>query len=67
MSWSRLRAGLTEFELAKSLPVKAEKILEWEAGESQPTFRQAQQWAALAHVPFGFLFLKAPPQDALAR
>jgi Zn-dependent peptidase ImmA (M78 family) len=66
MSWSRLRAGLTEFELAKSLPVKAEKILEWEAGESQPTFRQAQQWAALAHVPFGFLFLKAPPQDALA-
>lgn len=66
MSWSRLRAGLTEFEVAKSLPVKAEKILEWEAGESQPTFRQAQQWAALAHVPFGFLFLKAPPQDALA-
>lgn len=46
--------------------MKAEKILEWEAGESQPTFRQAQQWAALAHVPFGFLFLKVPPQDALA-
>lgn len=66
MTWSRLRAGLTEFELAKSLPVKAEKIFEWEAGESQPTFRQAQQWAAFAHVPFGFLFLKAPPQDALA-
>lgn len=66
MSWSRLRAGLTEVELAKSLPVKTDKILEWEAGESQPTFRQAQQWASLAHVPFGFLFLKAPPQDVLA-
>ncbi len=65
MSWSRLRAGLTTDELAKSLPVKPDKVLEWEAGASRPTFRQAQQWAALAHVPFGFLFLKDPPQDRL--
>lgn len=66
MSWSRLRAGLTAADLAKSLPVKTAKILEWEAGASRPTFRQAQQWANLAHVPFGFLFLRAPPQDVLA-
>jgi len=66
MSWSRLRAGLTEADLARSLPVKADKIVEWESGISQPTFKQAQNWAMLAHIPFGFLFLKAPPQDVLA-
>lgn len=65
MSWSRRRAGLSADDLAKSLPVKADKIVEWESGESLPTFKQAQHWATLAHIPFGFLFLKTPPQDVL--
>lgn len=65
MTWSRRRAGLTQAELAESIPVKEEKVLAWETGESRPTFRQAQQWADRAHIPFGFLFLKAPPQEAL--
>lgn len=65
LAWSRLRAGLTQFDLAERLPVKAEKVFEWEAGESQPTFKQAQKWAALAHVPFGFLFLEEPPDENL--
>ncbi|WP_439684231.1 ImmA/IrrE family metallo-endopeptidase [Cupriavidus oxalaticus] len=51
--------------MAERLPVKAEKVFEWEAGESRPTFRQAQKWAALAHVPFGFLFLQEPPEEDL--
>src|SRR5471032_127667 len=65
MTWSRRRAGLTQAELAESIPVKEEKVQAWETGESRPTFRQAQQWADRAHIPFGFLFLKAPPQEAL--
>ncbi len=65
MSWSRRRAGLTEADVAQSLPVKEEKVLAWEAGESSPTFRQAQQWASLAHIPFGYLFLQEPPKDQL--
>ncbi|WP_445229517.1 ImmA/IrrE family metallo-endopeptidase [Duganella rhizosphaerae] len=65
MTWSRRRAGLTQAELAASIPVKEEKVLAWETGESRPTFRQAQQWADRAHIPFGFLFLKAPPQEVL--
>lgn len=65
MSWSRQRAGLTEAELAESILVKEEKVLAWEAGESKPTFRQAQQWANLAHIPFGYLFLQAPPEEKL--
>lgn len=65
LTWSRLRAGLSEDKLAHGLAIKTEKVFEWEAGESAPTFKQAQKWAMLAHIPFGFLFLKEPPQEAL--
>lgn len=65
MTWSRRRAGLTEAELAESIIVKEDKVLAWESGESKPTFRQAQQWASVARVPFGYLFLNAPPKEEL--
>ncbi|MFJ2688321.1 ImmA/IrrE family metallo-endopeptidase [Pseudomonas sp. NPDC087342] len=65
LSWSRLRAGLSEIQVAKGLPVKTQRIREWEAGRSLPTFSQAQRWASIAHVPFGFLFLKEPPSERL--
>lgn len=65
MSWSRRRAGLSEADLAESITVQEDKVLAWEAGESKPTFRQAQQWANLAHVPFGYLFLSEPPKEEL--
>jgi Zn-dependent peptidase ImmA (M78 family)/DNA-binding XRE family transcriptional regulator len=65
LSWSRIRAGLTEAQVARGLPVKTEKVLEWESGEALPTFKQAQKWANIAHVPFGFLFLSSPPVELL--
>lgn len=65
MSWSRRRAGLSAAELAESITVKEDKVIAWEAGEARPTFRQAQQWADRLHIPFGFLFLKEPPHEAL--
>lgn len=65
MTWSRRRAGLTEAEVAECITVKEEKVLAWEAGESKPTFRQAQQWASIAHIPFGYLFLNEPPKETL--
>lgn len=65
LTWSRERAGLTAEDLAKKLPTKPDRVLEWEAGESRPTFKQAQHWASIAHVPFGFLFLKEPPVEHL--
>ncbi|NWE49503.1 ImmA/IrrE family metallo-endopeptidase [Pseudomonas gingeri] len=65
LTWSRERAGLTAEDVAKKLPTKPDRVLEWEAGESKPTFRQAQHWASIAHVPFGFLFLKEPPAESL--
>ena len=65
LSWSRQRAGLSEAQVAKGLTVKTQRVMEWESGRSLPTFNQAQKWAAIAHVPFGFLFLQAPPQEHL--
>lgn len=65
LAWSRSRAGLSAADLAARLPAKLDKVLAWEAGESRPTFRQAQQWASLAHIPFGYLFLTSPPPAAL--
>ncbi|MBT0964006.1 XRE family transcriptional regulator [Denitromonas iodatirespirans] len=63
--WSRLRAGLTLDEIAAKLPARTDKVLAWESGESRPTFIQAQKWAKVAHIPFGFLFLARPPQERL--
>ncbi|TWD45703.1 ImmA/IrrE family metallo-endopeptidase [Pseudomonas sp. SJZ131] len=63
--WSRERAGLSTEQVAKKLPVKPDRVEEWEAGEAKPTFLQAQKWASLAHIPFGFLFLKQPPAEQL--
>ena len=65
LSWSRQRAGLSEAQVAKGLMVKLERLKEWEGGRSFPTFNQAQKWAALVHVPFGYLFLSAPPPEHL--
>lgn len=65
LSWSRRRAGLSEKDVAKKLPVRADKVIEWEAGASRPTFKQAQKWATIAHIPFGFLFLREPPAEQL--
>lgn len=66
ISWARKRAGLSEDSLAKKLNIKdTKKILEWEAGETKPTFKQAQKIASATNIPFGYLFLIDPPQESL--
>ena len=65
LRWSRERAGLSTEQVAKKLPVKRDRVQEWEAGETKPTFLQAQKWASLARIPFGFLFLQQPPVEQL--
>jgi len=65
LPWSRQRAGLSQEQVAKGLMVKLEKLKEWEDGQSLPSFNQAQKWAALVHVPFGYLFLSTPPPEQL--
>lgn len=63
--WARGRGGASVEDLAQRLNVKADRIRAWEAGNARPTFRQAQELAHALHVPFGYLFLSAPPDDDL--
>ena len=65
MAWARRRRGLSVEEVAKKLSVKSEAILDWEVGERQPTFRQAQKYAHVLHIPFGYLYLSDPPIEEL--
>jgi Zn-dependent peptidase ImmA (M78 family) len=65
LRWARERAALPVEEVANRMKQDVGRVLAWEAGEDQPTFRQAQTVANLIHVPLGFLFLRAPPEEAL--
>lgn len=65
LRWARERAALPVEEVASRMKQDVERVLAWEAGADQPTFRQAQTVANIVHVPFGFLFLQAPPEEAL--
>jgi Zn-dependent peptidase ImmA (M78 family)/transcriptional regulator with XRE-family HTH domain len=62
LRWARERAGLHDPEnLARRFP----KLAEWESGEAQPTLKQLDQFARAVHVPVGYLFLPAPPEEPL--
>ena len=63
LSWARARAGLDLPVLARKMGVKEERISAWEAGEQKPTFKQAIKFANKVYVPFGFLFLREPPEE----
>ncbi|EAV2866431.1 ImmA/IrrE family metallo-endopeptidase [Salmonella enterica] len=63
--WARERAGFTVQKIAEKLSVKSEKVESWESGDKKPTFRQAQTFADKTYIPFGYLFLSAPPQEKL--
>ena len=65
LAWARERGGLGTEDLARKLNVKTEVVADWEAGERQPTFRQAQRFAQVLHVPFGYLYLPEPPIQEL--
>ena len=47
----------------EKLEQKFTKIGEWLAGTVQPTFRQLQEFAKAAAIPFGYLLLDAPPTE----
>lgn len=59
--WARERAGLDRLALAERFP----KLTGWEDGTLVPTLRQLENFARAVHVPVGFLFLSAPPEEVL--
>lgn len=65
LRWARERAAMSVVVLADKLKTSAEKLVAWESGDKSPSFAQAEAFADKVHVPFGFLFLPAPPEDKL--
>ena len=61
LRWARERAGIAQENLAG----KFKKLPEWESGELQPTLKQLEAFARAVHVPFGYLFLREPPDESL--
>ena len=61
ITWARERAGLESADLAHRFP----KLEAWEAGETLPTLKQVEDFAHAVHVPVGYLFLPAPPDELL--
>ena len=61
LRWARERAGRPLESLVNKFP----KLPQWENGEVQPTLKQLEKLAKTLHVPLGFLFLNAPPDEPL--
>src|SRR5688572_15301211 len=65
LRWARERAGLDESALAKRLGIKnVDRVREWETTGEMP-FEKAELLAEKTYTPFGYLFLKAPPEEKL--
>jgi len=63
--WARERLHVSTEELAQKVPVKPDKLVEWETGHDQPSFRQARQISKALRIPFGYLFLAQPPAEPI--
>ena len=57
--WARERAGYVQ----EALAARFKKLPEWEVGEIRPTLKQVEAFARAVHVPVGYLFLTAPPEE----
>lgn len=63
LRWARESAKISEDAAAAKVSTRVEKIVEWEAGESLPTIKQAQSLAKLYRRPFAIFFLPEVPRD----
>jgi Zn-dependent peptidase ImmA (M78 family) len=61
LRWARERAGVMA---APELSGRFPKLPDWEAGVAQPTLNQLEAFARAVHVPVGYLFLPAPPEES---
>lgn len=62
VTWAREREGLSPEKAAQRIDARLDS---WEKGLARPTFRQAEDLAQKLHIPFGYLFLSAPPVEEL--
>ncbi|MEX1014323.1 MAG: ImmA/IrrE family metallo-endopeptidase [Candidatus Paceibacterota bacterium] len=65
--WARERVNYSPEKLAKRAGVSIERYLEWEQGETRPTFRQLNIVAKALGRSTSFFYLKEPPQESEPR
>ena len=63
LRWARERSGYTVEDIARRRRVSPERVLQWEAGESFPTWRQLEQLAYQDYHRGTLLFLLDAPPD----
>ncbi len=63
LKWARESAKMSEGTASAKVAISIDKLMEWEAGKSQPTIRQAQMLAKAYKRPFALLFLPEVPRD----
>ncbi|WP_028298873.1 ImmA/IrrE family metallo-endopeptidase [Olivibacter sitiensis] len=63
ITWALSRAGydVTGF----SIKYPALKVDRWLQGDKQPTVRQLEDFSKKVHVPFGYMLLQEPPNEAI--
>ena len=64
LQWARQRAALDEEVLAKKVGTKPERVVDWEQ-TGHLSFSQAQKLAKATYTPFGYLYLRTPPEERL--
>lgn len=59
MTWARRKSGLSYAAIAERMKVPVERLKLCERGTRLLTFNQAQKYAKVTDIPFGYLFLSA--------
>ena len=66
VDWAIRRSGMSVATLAARLKVDTLTVESWRRRDgSHPSFAKARQLATLLRVPFGYLYLKTPPDETL--
>lgn len=61
LRWARKEGGYDAERAAEHLHIPVARLRAWEAGEEQPTLRQAEKMAALYHRSLPVFYLPEPP------
>ncbi|MGV0085912.1 ImmA/IrrE family metallo-endopeptidase [Rahnella aceris] len=65
LTWARERASLSTAYVADKMKKSTSTIEEWELGTKEISFAEAQKFADLVHLPFGYLYLDKPAEESL--
>jgi Zn-dependent peptidase ImmA (M78 family) len=64
LRWARERASLEPADLARRVGLKPERVVSWEQS-GKLSLAHLERVAEKTHTPVGYLFLPAPPEEAL--